>query len=318
MPDTAHGTNFSSATMAGYDVVEIPSRDGVVDLDALEEAAGPRTAAFMLTNPNTLGIFESRVLEIARVVHDAGGLLYYDGANMNAILGKTSPGRMGFDIVHYNLHKTFGTPHGGGGPGAGPVGAAAPLAPYLPVPIVVREGERFRLDYDRPRSIGKVRAFYGNFSILVRAYAYILFHGADGLERNAERAVLNANYLRRRLSEHLEIPYGPMVKHEFVASGAVLRDRGLTVADLAKRLMDYGMHPPTMYFPHLVEEALMVEPTESETKATLDAFADAVGAILQEDAEVVKGAPHSASVGRVDEVGAARNPILSWRRMDDL
>ncbi len=315
LPDTAHGTNFASAVMAGYRVVEIPSKDGVVNLEALTEATGPRTAAFMLTNPNTLGLFESEVQEIARVVHDAGALLYYDGANMNPILGVTNPGVMGFDIVHFNLHKTFATPHGGGGPGAGPVGVVAALADYLPVPLVVRDGDAYRLDYDRPKSIGKVRSFYGNFGILLRAYAYILYHGADGLRRNAERAVLNANYLRHRMAEHLDVPYAALRKHEFVASAAALRERGLTAADLAKRLMDYGMHPPTVYFPHLVEEALMVEPTESETKETLDAFADAVGEIMREDPEVVKEAPHGAAVRRVDEVEAARKPVLSWTRM---
>ncbi len=315
LPDTAHGTNFASAGMLGFKVVEVPSREGQVDLAALQKAAGQRTLALMLTNPNTLGIFESRVLEIADIVHGAGGLLYYDGANFNAILGKTNPGAMGFDIVHFNLHKTFTTPHGGGGPGVGPVGVRALLEPYLPVPQVVRAGDRYALDYDRPKSIGKVRAWYGSFGLLVRAYAYILAQGGDGLERVSERAVLNANYLMKRLSPHLEVPYAGLRKHEFVASGARLKERGLRTLDLAKRLMDYGFHPPTVYFPHLIDEAFMPEPTETESKETLDAFADAVAAILAEDPEVVRTAPHNTSVSRVDEVRAAREPILSWRML---
>ena len=315
LPDTAHGTNFASAGMLGFKVVEVPSREGQVDLAALKKAAGPRTLALMLTNPNTLGIFESRVLDIADIVHGAGGLLYYDGANFNAILGKTNPGAMGFDIVHFNLHKTFTTPHGGGGPGVGPVGVRKRLEPYLPVPMVSFDGSRYALDYDRPKSIGKVRAWYGSFGLLVRAYAYILAQGGDGLERVAERAVLNANYLMKRLSPHLEVPYAGLRKHEFVASGARLKERGLRTLDLAKRLMDYGFHPPTVYFPHLIDEAFMPEPTETESKETLDAFADAVAAILAEDPEVVRTAPHNTSVSRVDEVLAARDPILSWRML---
>ncbi len=313
LPDTAHGTNFASAGMLGFKVVELPSRDGQVDLAALRKAAGDKTLALMLTNPNTLGIFEEHVLEIADIVHDAGGLLYYDGANFNAILGKTNPGKMGFDILHFNLHKSFTTPHGGGGPGVGPVGVKASLEPYLPVPAIAYDGSRYVLDYDCPKSIGKVRAWYGNFALLLRAYAYILGQGCDGLERVTERAVLNANYLMHRLKPHIEVPFGGVRKHEFVASGAKLKARGLRTVDLAKRLMDYGFHPPTVYFPHLIEEAFMPEPTETESKETLDAFADAVAAILKEDPEVVKSAPHHTAVARVDEVLAAREPILSWR-----
>ena len=313
LPDTAHGTNFASAGMAGFKVVEVPSREGQVDLAALRRAAGPRTLALMLTNPNTLGIFETHVREIADVVHGAGGLLYYDGANFNAILGKTNPGAMGFDILHFNLHKTFTTPHGGGGPGVGPVGVRGFLEPFLPVPQVAYDGTRYSLDYDRPKSIGKVRAWYGNFALLVRAYAYILSQGSDGLAWVTQRAVLNANYLMKRLSPLLDVPYPGLRKHEFVASGASLRERGLRTMDLAKRLMDYGYHPPTVYFPHLIDEALMPEPTETESKETLDAFADAVAAILKEDPEVVRTAPHNTTVSRVDEVLAAREPILSWR-----
>ena len=313
LPDTAHGTNFASAGMLGYHVREIPSKDGRVDLKALEAAAGEKTLALMLTNPNTLGIFEEHVGEIARIVHDAGALLYYDGANFNAILGKTSPGTMGFDITHFNTHKTFTTPHGGGGPGAGPVGVKAFLEPFLPVPIITHDGKSYGLDWDRPKSIGKVRAWLGNSALLLRAYAYILSQGSDGLQRVAERAVLNANYVRHRLEKHLSVPFGGLRKHEFVASGTSLKEKGLRTTDVAKRLIDYGFHPPTVYFPHLVDEALMIEPTETESKETLDAFSDALLAITKEDPELVRSAPHNASVSRVDEVRAAREPILSWR-----
>jgi glycine dehydrogenase subunit 2 len=286
-----------------------------VDLKALEAAAGPKTLAFMLTNPNTLGIFEERVHEIADIVHDAGALLYYDGANLNAILGKTSPGKMRFDLVHFNLHKTFTTPHGGGGPGAGPVGVTRSLEPYLPYPIVAFDGRRYRLDYDRPKSIGKVRAWYGNFALLVRAYAYILREGSDGLTANTERAVLNANYLLSRMQGILDVPYGGLRKHEFVASGARLLPKGVRTVDLAKRLMDFGFHPPTVYFPHLVEEALMIEPTETERKETLDGFSETLAQIVGEDPAVLREAPHAAAVARVDEVLAARDAILSWRML---
>ena len=313
LPDTAHGTNFASAGMLGFDVVTIPSKDGRVDLKALGAAANEKTLAFMLTNPNTLGIFEEHVLELARIVHDAGALLYYDGANFNAILGRTSPGKMDFDIVHFNLHKTFSTPHGGGGPGAGPVGVKAFLQAFLPYPVIAFDGTRYRLDYDRPKSIGKVRAWYGNFALLVRAYAYILRHGAEGLRAVSDHAVLNANYLRHRLDGVLDVPFSGFRKHEFVASAAGLAGRGVRTVDIAKRLMDFGFHPPTVYFPQLVEEALMIEPTESETRETLDRFADTLARIVKEDPALVRGAPHNTSVARVDEVLAAREPVLSWR-----
>ena len=315
LPDTAHGTNFASAGMLGFHIREIPSKDGRVDLRALGEAVSDRTLALMLTNPNTLGIFEEHVADIARVCHDAGALLYYDGANFNAILGKTSPGHMGFDITHFNTHKTFTTPHGGGGPGAGPVGVKKSLEPFLPVPIVTFDGKRYGLDWDRPRSVGKVRAWFGNFALLLRAYAYILSQGAEGLERVSERAVLNANYLRHRVEGAFPVPFSGLRKHEFVASGEPLKAKGVRTLDVAKRLMDFGFHPPTVYFPHLVEEALMVEPTETETKETLDAFAEVLIRIAAEDPEVLKAAPHNASVARVDEVQAAREPILSWRML---
>jgi glycine dehydrogenase subunit 2 len=313
LPDTAHGTNFASAGMLGLDIVEIPSKDGRVDLKALEAAAGDQTLAFMLTNPNTLGIFEEHVLDIADIIHDAGGLLYYDGANFNAILGRTSPGPMNFDIVHFNLHKTFTTPHGGGGPGAGPVGTKKPLEPFLPVPVIDLNGRGYHLNYDRPKTIGKVRAWYGNFALLVRAYAYILRMGGDGLKEVSDRAVLNANYLRHRLAGVLDVPFGGLRKHEFVASASKLSAKGVRTVDLAKRLMDFGIHPPTVYFPHLVDEALMIEPTETETKETLDAFADALARIVAEDARTLQSAPHNTAVARVDEVRAAREPVLSWR-----
>ncbi|MEM4729135.1 MAG: aminomethyl-transferring glycine dehydrogenase subunit GcvPB [Thermoplasmata archaeon] len=313
LPDTAHGTNPASAAMAGFDVVEIPSKDGCVDLDALRAAVSDRTAAFMLTNPNTLGIFEERVLEIAKIVHDAGALLYYDGANLNAIMGRARPGDMNYDIVHFNLHKTFATPHGGGGPGAGPVGVKKPLEPFLPVPIVEFDGEKYYFDYDRPKSIGKVKGLYGNFGVLVRAYIYIRLMGASGLRKASEMAVLNSNYLRARLERHFHLPHRQLRKHEFVLSGEGLKKKGLRTLDLAKRLLDYGFHAPTIYFPQIVSEALMIEPTESESKQSLDALADAMIRILDENPELVKTAPHSCAVRRVDDVQAARQPILTWR-----
>jgi len=316
LPDTAHGTNFASAGMLGFHIRELPSKDGRVDVKVLEQAVGENTLALMLTNPNTLGIFEEEVVEIARVCHNAGALLYYDGANLNAIMGKTSPGAMGFDITHINTHKTFSTPHGGGGPGGGAVGVRKALEPYLPVPLITFDGKRYGLDWDRPKSIGKVRAWFGNAAVLLRSYAYILSQGGDGLERVSERAVLNANYVRHRIQDSLPVPFGGLRKHEFVASGSPLKARGVRTLDLAKRLMDYGFHPPTVYFPHLVDEALMIEPTETESKETLDAFSDTLIQIAREDPEVLRSAPHNASVARVDEVQAAREPVLSWRMLE--
>jgi glycine dehydrogenase subunit 2 len=314
LPDSAHGTNFSSAAMAGFKVIEIPStKEGTVDVEALKKALGPRTAAFMITNPSTLGIFEDKILEIAKAVHAAGALLYYDGANLNAIMGITSPGAMGFDIVHINTHKTLSTPHGGGGPGAGPVGVKAHLKDFLPVPMVVKRGETFHLDYELPHTIGKLRGFYGNFGILLRAYAYILANGGDGLTRISKMAVLNSNYMKEKLKDTFELPGKPLRKHEFVLSARKLRDeKGIRALDIAKRLLDYGYHAPTIYFPHIVEEAIMIEPTEAETKADLDRVIEAFKAIAAEDPELVRTAPHNTAVARVDEVGAARNPILRW------
>jgi glycine dehydrogenase subunit 2 len=268
----------------------------------------------MITNPNTLGIFEDQIREIADVVHDSGVLLYYDGANFNAILGMTSPGKMNFDIMHFNLHKTFATPHGGGGPGAGPVGVREYLEKYLPVPRVIEQGGKYRLDYDRPDSIGKVRAYHGNFAVLVRAYAYILRHGGDGLREISQSAVLNSNYLKGRLTEEFELPYRSLRKHEFVISAKKqAKERNVKALDIAKRLLDYGYMSPTIYFPSLVEEALMIEPTETETKETLDQFADTLVKISREDPETVHAAPYNTSVGRVDELYAARELILTWK-----
>ncbi|MFH0816248.1 MAG: aminomethyl-transferring glycine dehydrogenase subunit GcvPB [Methanobacteriota archaeon] len=313
LPESAHGTNPASAAMAGFEVIEIPSKEGCVDIQALKAAVSDKTAAFMLTNPNTLGIFESDVLEIADVLHQAGALLYYDGANLNAIMGKTTPGAMNFDIVHFNLHKTFATPHGGGGPGAGPVGVKARLEPFLPVPVVAKRGEAYHLDYDRPDSIGKVRSAYGNFLVLLRAYTYIKMLGGNGLAQATETAVLNSNYLRARLAPSFGMPYRELRKHEFVLGGEKLKARGVRTLDLAKRLLDKGFHAPTVYFPHLVDEAIMVEPTETETRETLDRFADAMLEILAEDPELLKGAPHNTAIGRVDEVKAAKDMVFSHR-----
>jgi glycine dehydrogenase subunit 2 len=317
IPDSAHGTNLSSATIGGYRVLEIPSSDrGLVDLETLRANLSDRTAAIMLTNPNTLGLFEEDILEISRLVHEAGALCYYDGANLNAIMGKARPGDMGMDVVHLNLHKTFSTPHGGGGPGAGPVAVSQRLEPYLPLPLVARaEGATgsFQLDYDRPSSVGRVKGFYGNVGVLVRAYCYLLRMGGDGLTQASEDAVLNANYLRSRLQRLFPLPFDGPSMHEFVLSAA---DHGPgTARDIGKRILDFGMHAPTVYFPLIVQEALMIEPTETEDLATLDRFADAMEQIAQElltDPQMVAGAPHSTPVRRPDEARAARDPILRW------
>jgi len=318
VPDSAHGTNPASAAVAGMATITVPSNDqGGVDLTALRAAVGSDTAALMLTNPSTLGLFEEQISEIASIVHAAGGLLYYDGANANAILGYARPGDMGFDVVHLNLHKTFTTPHGGGGPGAGPVGVKTALIPYLPVPVVARDVEgKYRLDYDRPHSIGKVKGFYGNFGILVRAYAYIRTMGADGLKRVAEDAVLNANYLQKRLSSHYTVAFNRICKHEFVLSGKSFKATGVRTLDIAKRILDFGYHPPTIYFPLNVEEAMMIEPTETESLETLNDFADVLLAIAKEaleDPEMVKQAPYSTVVNRLDETLAARSPVLTYQ-----
>ncbi len=324
VPDSAHGTNPSSAAMAGFKAVIVPTgEDGCVDIEALKKAVSPRTAGFMLTNPNTLGIFEGKILEIEKIVHRAGGLLYYDGANLNAIMGRTRPGDMGFDIVHINLHKTFSTPHGGGGPGAGPVGVKDQLKEFLPVPLIEFDGERYYLDYSIPHTIGKVRAFYGNFEVLIRAYAYILSMGAEGLKKAAEIAVLNANYLAHRLStiKGFDIPYekSRSRKHEFVLSCSRLKsETGVSAGNVAKRLLDYGVHAPTVYFPPIVKEALMIEPTETETVEELDRFTEIMASISQEayaNPKMVIEAPHNTSVGTIDEAKGShpKTLCLSWR-----
>ena len=320
VPDSAHGTNPASASVAGYTAVTIPSNaDGLVDLEELKKHVNSNTAALMLTNPNTLGLFEKEIAEIAEVVHEAGGLLYYDGANTNAIMGKCTPGAMGFDIVHLNLHKTFTGPHGGGGPGAGPVGVKEFLLPYLPVPRVEKDGDQFVLNSDYPLSIGRVKAYHGNFGILVRAYAYIRTMGPIGLREVSEGAVLHANYMRKKLEPYFESPYPQICKHEFVLSGSRQKKLGVRTLDMAKRLLDFGYHPPTIYFPLNVEECMMIEPTETESKETMDAFIDVMIKIakeVEENPDVVLEAPHTTIIGRLDEVKAARNPVLRYIKED--
>ncbi len=317
-PDSSHGTNPATAATLGYKLITVHSdARGRVDLEELKRLVSDRTAALMLTNPSTLGLFDEQVSEMSAIVHDAGGMMYYDGANLNAIMGVVRPGDMGFDVVHLNLHKTFTTPHGGGGPGAGPVGVKSTLAPYLPVPTVVAADDRFALSYDRPQSIGKVRSFYGNFGMLVRAYTYIRRMGSDGLSQVSRDAVLSANYVRARLSDIFEEAYPGPNMHEVVLSGSRQRRQGVRTLDMAKRLMDYGFHPPTVYFPLIVDEALMIEPTETENKDTLDAFIEAMRSIAREVEEnpgLVTGAPHTTVIGRLDEARAARHPDLRWRR----
>jgi glycine dehydrogenase subunit 2 len=317
VPDSAHGTNPATASMAGFKVAVVPSnRRGSVDVGELRRRVDSGTAAIMLTNPNTLGLFEDDILEIAEIVHGAGGLLYYDGANANAILGRVRPGDMGFDVVHLNLHKTFATPHGGGGPGAGPVGVKAYLAPYLPDPRLERRADG-SLGWRRqgPPSIGKVRSYYGNVGVLVRALAYIESHGSEGLRQVAETAVLNANYLRHKLADIIPTAYDRSVMHEFVLSLVRQKERGASALDVAKRLIDFGFYPPTVYFPLVVREAMMVEPTETESQETLDRFAAALHAIdaeIDETLATVKEAPHTTPIRRIDEADAARHPRLTW------
>jgi glycine cleavage system P protein (glycine dehydrogenase) subunit 2 len=340
VPDSAHGTNPASATMAGFASVTVKTLpSGAVDMDDLRAKLDDQIAVFMITNPNTVGVFEPKMQEIADAVHARGGLVYLDGANMNAILGIARPGDFGADMQHYNPHKTFSGPHGGGGPGAGPICVTEKLAAYLPAPIVVKvegncEGDglriedpasqseiqnpkseivTYRLDYDRPKSIGRVRAFFGNTGVLVRAYAYIRTHGPDGLRRVSENAVLNANYLLSRVRHFLPVPQGDRCMHEFVASASKLKaERGISAMDVAKRLLDYGFHAPTVYFPLTVKESIMVEPTETESKATLDAFAETLFRVTEEDAELLHDAPHTTPISRPDEVAAARQPVLVW------
>jgi glycine cleavage system P protein (glycine dehydrogenase) subunit 2 len=314
--DTAHGTNPASVTMAGYKLAKVETdARGNVDVAHLREMVNERTAGLMLTNPSTLGLFDEHIKEVAAIFHEVGALLYYDGANLNAVCGISRPGDMGFDIVHINLHKTFSQPHGGGGPGGGPIVVRDKLEPFLPVPAVVRDGETFRLDYDRPKSIGKVRGYTGPFGVFVRSYAYIRSYGPR-LREMSEVAVLNANYLLARLKNGYDLPFDRLCMHEFVLSARSLkREHGITALDVAKRLMDYGFHPPTIYFPLVVPEALMIEPTETEAKETLDAFVDAMLAIAAEaadDPEVIRDAPHGRPVRRLDEVRAAKRAIVKY------
>jgi len=335
VPDTSHGTNPASSTVAGYEVVSIESApDGTVDLGKLKEVLDTDVAGLMLTNPNTLGIFEKNITEIAELVHEAGGLLYCDGANMNAIMGITKPGDMGFDVMHINLHKTLSTPHGGGGPGAGPIAVSEELSKFLPTPVIGDgscdlkgdgscgcacgcddSADKYYLDYDRPYSIGKIRSFYASYNVVIKAYSYILTMGAEGLKKTSQTAVLNANYLKEHLKKYYDLPHDTTCMHEFVFSG--LKDpNGIGALDIAKRLIDYGYHPPTIYFPITVDNALMIEPTETESKETLDEFIEAMIMIAKEAAEspeLLRQAPVNAPVGRVDELKALKNPILTWR-----
>jgi len=317
VPDSAHGTNPASAAEAGFEVVEVKSDSrGCVDLDSLRQLADGGIAGLMLTNPNTLGLFEENIEEISGIIHDCGGLLYYDGANANAIMGIARPGDMGFDVVHLNLHKTFGTPHGGGGPGSGPVGVKKDLAQFLPVPAVKYENGIYSFDYDRPLSIGKVKSFYGNFGVMVRAYSYIMSLGPEGLKKASEAAVLNANYVMHKLKGYYNVPYERTCMHEVVLSCLDKKEKfGVSAMDVAKRLMDFGIHPPTVYFPLIVKEALMIEPTETASKELLDEFIRAMIAIADEaenNPENVRNAPHNTVIARPDEARAARSPVLRW------
>ena len=318
VPDSAHGTNPASAALAGYEVISTPSDErGRINVRVLGQKMSDEVACLMLTNPNTLGIFEADIEEIARIVHNKGGLIYMDGANFNALMGYARPGDMGVDVLHLNLHKTFSTPHGGGGPGCGPVACSLALSPYLPVPTAVKDNDTYGLHYDRPRSIGHVRAFYGNFGMFVRALCYILTCGGKGLKELSETAVLNANYIRSRLKEHYDLPYDSPSLHEVIFSDRIQNKNGVRTFEIAKRLIDYGFHPPTIYFPLIVHGALMIEPTESEDKAELDAFIEAMIAIskeAREQPEKLANAPFTAKRARLDETRAARFPVLRWTR----
>lgn len=315
IPDSAHGTNPASAAIAGFEAVKINSNSrGLVDLEHLKANLDERAAVFMITNPNTLGLFDDQIAAITELLHQKGALVYLDGANMNAILGVTRPGDFGVDMMHYNVHKTFTGPHGAGGPGSGPIAVRSHLAPFLPVPIVAKEGNRYRLDYERPRTIGRVRSFFGNIGILLRGYCYIRTLGPKGLREVSENAVLNANYLLSRIKHAYEVPHGDRCMHEFVASARTLRrERKISAMEVAKRLLDFGYHAPTVYFPLVVPEAMMIEPTETESKETLDAFADTLLRIREEEADFLHHAPHTLSISRPDEVKAAKEPILRWK-----
>jgi len=318
VPDSAHGTNPASASTVGMEVVEVKSNhQGGIDLDALKDVLNDDVAGLMLTNPSTLGLFEANILEIADMVHRAGGLLYFDGANSNAIVGIARPGDMGFDLLHLNLHKTFSTPHGGGGPGSGPVGVAEHLIDFLPVPVIVKKKDKFYLDDNRTLSVGKVKNFYGNFGVLVRAYTYIKTMGAEGLKRVSEIAVLNANYMKEKLKEYYILPFEQTCMHEFVLSKLRNNPYGITTKQIAKRLLDFGVHPPTVYFPLIVPEALMIEPTETESLENIEEYISALIQVAKEavdNPEMVKTAPHNTTVKLLDEVTAARKPIVKWKK----
>jgi len=319
IPDSAHGTNPASSVMAGFEIVNVKSDErGGVDLEDLKRVMTEDVAALMLTNPNTLGLFDENIHRIAAIVHSKGGLLYYDGANANAIMGWSRPADAGFDVVHFNLHKTFSTPHGGGGPGSGPVGVVEHLVPFLPTPTVDYDGKKYFLNYDHPDSIGKVKGYYGNFGVIVKAYTYIRALGPDGLKKASEDAVLNANYIMRNILGYYDLQYNRHCKHEFVAAPfRIMKDTGVKTLDIAKRLLDHGVHPPTVYFPLIVHEALMIEPTETESKESLDYFINALNAIAKEayeNSEIAKTAPHETVVGRLDEAGAVRKFNPRWRR----
>ncbi|KOR24936.1 aminomethyl-transferring glycine dehydrogenase subunit GcvPB [Clostridium sp. FAM 1755] len=318
VPDSAHGTNPASASVAGFDIVEIKSgEDGRVSIEELKKVLNDEIAGLMLTNPSTLGLFEKDIKLISELVHEAGGLLYYDGANLNAIMGIARPGDMGFDVCHLNMHKTFSTPHGGGGPGSGPVGVKKYLAKFLPVPTVEKENDKFILDYNREDSLGKIRSLYGNFGVMVKAYTYILTMGREGLKSASEKAVLNANYIKESLRDYYNIGKDDICKHEVILSTLKENPHHIATLDIAKRLIDYGVHPPTVYFPLIIEEALMIEPTESESKETVDEFIDAMKKIAveaKENPEILHEAPVNAPVRRLDQVKAARKPILKWQK----
>ncbi|WP_315166272.1 aminomethyl-transferring glycine dehydrogenase subunit GcvPB [Metaclostridioides mangenotii] len=320
IPDAAHGTNPASAAMADFDVVQINSnKDGSVNMEELKSILNDEIAALMLTNPSTLGLFEENIKEVAELVHEAGGLLYYDGANMNAIMGITRPGDMGFDVVHLNIHKTFSTPHGGGGPGSGPVGVKKELIPFLPVPTIEKIDGRYELNYNREKTIGKIKNFYGNFGVLVRAYTYILTMGGDGLKEASTMAVLNANYIKESLRDDYILPIDRVCKHEFVLGGLPRGEANIKTLDIAKRLLDYGYHPPTIYFPLIIKEAIMIEPTETESLETIDEFIVAMKQIAkeaEENPEILKNSPHNTIVGRIDEARAVKKPILTWKQIE--
>jgi glycine dehydrogenase subunit 2 len=314
IPDTAHGTNPASAVGCGFDTIKVKtSEHGCIDLEQLKAAVDENTAVLMVTNPNTLGIFEENIIEVSEILHSKGALVYLDGANMNALMGIINPSAMGIDMMHLNLHKTFSTPHGGGGPGGGPIGVTKMLEPFLPVPTIEKHDSMYKLNYEKPQSIGRVKPFYGNFGVMVKAYTYIRMHGAEGLKAITENAVLNANYLLTKLKNEYVLPFDRFYKHEFVVSGKNQLKHGVSTMDIAKRLIDYGFHPPTIYFPLLVKEAMMIEPTETESKETLDAFAEAMIKIAEEarvNPELVKNAPKCTKTGRLDGVLASRKPII--------